>query len=140
MDSLSKTLMLKRTYYQEGTNGVITMDGVLLCYSIELPWRNNKQRISCISEGRYLLTKKVFSKHGEQIAIPHVIGRSAILIHSGNNAMRDLQGCIAPVSTLSGIGRGVASRKALTHLKSVVYAYWDQGYSVYLHIIGHMSI
>ena len=128
------TLVLQRKYGALGTNGSITFDGEHICHTIELPWRNNLQRLSCIPEGRYLLQKKIYSKHGEQIGIPAVLGREAILIHAANDAARELLGCIAPVTTLTGDGRGSESRKALGKLKALVYSLWDMEGEVYLQI------
>lgn len=116
-----ETLVIRRNYGAQGTNGTITYAGAEICHTIELAWRNNLQRLSCISEGRYRLAKQQFYKHGEQIGIPHVLGREAILIHTANDAM----GCIAPVTKLTGEGRGDESRKALEKLKALVYSLWD---------------
>ena len=43
------------------------------------------------------------------------------MIHPANDAKRDLQGCIAPVTYLSGIGKGIYSRDAMQKLLSLVY-------------------
>jgi hypothetical protein len=130
------TLYLRRKYGEKGTNGTITYNGEHICHTIELPWRNNIQRISCIPEGRYKLQKTQYYKHGEQIGIPAVLGREAILIHAANNAMRELHGCIAPVTTLTGEGFGTESRKALDKLKALVYSLWDMEAEIYLVIKG----
>jgi hypothetical protein len=130
------TLVLRRKYGARGTNGTITYRGGYICHTIELPWRDNIQRLSCIPQGRYKLEKRKYNKHGEQIGIPAVLGREAILIHAANDAMRDLLGCIAPVSAHTGEGRGTESRKALDHLKALVYSLWDMGGEVFLLIKG----
>jgi len=127
-------LLLQREYGAKGTNGTITYKGELICHTIELPDRNNIPRISCIPIGQYKLQKRRYPKHGEQIGIPMVLGREAILIHAANNALRELQGCIAPVTTLTGEGTGDYSGKALAKLKALVYSLWDQGAEVYLNI------
>lgn len=127
-------LLLQRKYGAKGTNGTITYKGELICHTIELPDRNNIPRISCIPIGQYKLQKHRYPKHGEQIGIPMVLGREAILIHAANNALRELQGCIAPVTTLTGEGTGDHSGKALAKLKALVYSLWDQGAEVYLNI------
>jgi hypothetical protein len=44
-------LDLLRTYYPKGTNGSLLVNGVGLCHTIELPWKNNEQGVSCIPEG-----------------------------------------------------------------------------------------
>ncbi|WP_293880509.1 MULTISPECIES: DUF5675 family protein [unclassified Sphingobacterium] len=127
-------LLLQRKYGAQGTNGTITYQGEVICHTIELPDRNNIPRISCIPIGQYKLEKRRYPKHGEQIGIPIVLGREAILIHAANNAWKELQGCIAPVTTLTGEGRGDYSGKALAKLKALVYSLWDQGDEVYLNI------
>ena len=127
-------LLLQRTYGAQGTNGTITYQGEVICHTIELPDRNNIPRISCIPIGQYKLEKRRYPKHGEQIGIPIVLGREAILIHAANNASKELQGCIAPVMTLTGEGRGDYSGKALAKLKALVYSLWDMGDEVYLNI------
>ncbi len=127
-------LLLQRKYGAQGTNGTITYQGEEICHTIELPDRNNIPRISCIPIGQYKLEKRCYAKHGEQIGIPIVLGREAILIHAANDALRELQGCIAPVTTLTGEGRGDYSGKALAKLKALVYSLWDMGDEVYLNI------
>ena len=47
--------------------------------------------------------------------------RSLILFHPANNALQELNGCIAPVMKLSGPGLGLMSRKAFAKLKELVY-------------------
>jgi len=128
------TLVLRRKYGAQGTNGSITFRGEHICCTIELPWHNNRPRLSCIPEGRYKLQKRKYAKHGEQIGIPAVLGREAILIHAANDAMKELHGCIAPVTRLTGEGRGTDSRKALAQLKALVYSLWDMGGEVFLQI------
>jgi hypothetical protein len=126
------TLHLQRIYGEQGTNGTISYQGEKICHTIELPWRNNTPRLSCIPLGRYKLVKQKYDRHGEQIGIPNVLGREAILIHTANDAQRQLLGCIAPVTTLTGHGKGTESAKALAKLKALVYSLWDMGGEVYL--------
>lgn len=130
------TLILQRKYGEKGTNGTISYQGENVCHTIELPWRNNLQRLSCIPEGNYKLVKRTYTKHGEQIGIPAVLGREAILIHPANDALKELLGCIAPVTVLTGEGKGNGSGAALAKLKALVYALWDQGGEVYILIRG----
>lgn len=130
--STKQILHLQRTYGAQGTNGTLTYDGELVCHTIELPWRNNLRRLSCIPVGTYKLEKRTYTRHGEQIGIPAVLGREAILIHAANDAQRQLLGCIAPVTKLTAEGCGTESRKALEKLKALVYSLWDTGQDVYL--------
>ncbi|MCS3552359.1 hypothetical protein M2409_000033 [Sphingobacterium sp. JUb21] len=80
------------------------------------------------------MEKRKYTRHGEQIGIPAVLGREAILIHAANDARKELLGCIAPVTALTGEGCGTESKKALAKLKSLVYSLWDMEQEVFLHI------
>ena len=66
-------LSLDRTYYNNGTNGVLQNKGHLFCYTIELPWRENGVRVSCIPEGRYKLAKRYSEKFGWHIQLRHCL-------------------------------------------------------------------
>ena len=125
-------LLLSRSYGKDGTNGKISYQGKLICESIELPWRNNKRNISCIPEGKYLLIKRHHAQHGIQLALSIVPNREAILIHPANFALRELQGCIAPVSKVTGEGQGTYSRIALERLQDLVYPALDAHEKVFL--------
>ncbi|HVY75203.1 MAG TPA: DUF5675 family protein [Puia sp.] len=113
-------LELVRTYFPSGTNGKILTQRRLVCFSIELPWKDNHTGVSCIPEGRYALAKRWSPKFGWHLRLTDVPGRSDILIHPANNAGQELKGCIAPVSSLSGAGIGLRSRSALQALISLV--------------------
>ena len=114
-------LTLTRTYFPDGTNGKLECDGKLICKTIELPWKNNERSVSCIPEGRYILEKRYSLKYKWHIHVTGVQNRSLILFHPANNAMKELNGCIAPVTKLSGPGLGLLSRKAFRKLKDRVY-------------------
>jgi len=133
-------LSLTREYGPTGTNGTLTFRRAFICHTIELPWRDNRQRISCIPEGRYRLVRRQYHRHGEQLGLVNVPRREAILIHAGNDALDDLQGCIAPVSMLTGLGRGIRSRDALQTLKEVVYPLIDQGMKIWLVVKGDHAV
>lgn len=113
-------IYLKRKYYPTGTNGQFFYNGQLICEAIELPWRANKRSISCIPEGRYQLIKRMHTKHGLQIAVVNVPNREGILIHPANFALRELQGCIAPVTKCTTAGEGNYSRIALERLQALI--------------------
>jgi Family of unknown function (DUF5675) len=61
-----------------------------------------------------------------------VKNRSLILIHPANNALQELNGCIAPVMKFSGPGLGLMSRKAFSKLKNLVNSILDKNESVEL--------
>ena len=125
-------LFLTRTYFPEGTNGTLMCEGKLVCHTIELPWKNNEKRVSCIPEGRYFIRKRYSQKFKWHSKVVDVKNRSYILFHPANNALQELNGCIAPVTKLSGPGLGLMSRKAFEKLKTFVYAALDSKESVEL--------
>ena len=88
-----------RTYYESKTLGdmLVFDDKHQLSYScktLELPWRNNKKRASCIPEGVYEVTKRFSPKFKNHFHILDVPNRSYILIHQAN-FVSELLGCIA---------------------------------------------
>lgn len=127
-------LELIRTYFPDGTNGTIFLNGKILCYSIELPWHNNKPRISCVPEGTYELIKRYSPTHKWHLELNKVPNRQLILIHAANDAVKELKGCIAPVSLLTAEGKGSESRKALKILTALVFPVIDQKKQVFLTI------
>jgi hypothetical protein len=145
-------LELIRTYYPRGTNGKIFYSGRLVVYTIELPWKDNRAGVSCIPEGRYELRKRCLArrspatvakasvvegeggspKSGRRLVVMNVPQRSAILIHPANDALLELKGCIAPVSVITGQGKGLRSRVAHGELISLVYGALERRESVFL--------
>jgi hypothetical protein len=114
-------LVLNRTYHTDGTNGALTINNSFQCYTIELPWVDNLPRRSCIPEGRYELKKRYSPKFKDHLLVQGVPGRSLVLLHPANDAVKELKGCIAPVSSLDGAGKGSNSRKAFKKLLQLVY-------------------
>ena len=123
-------LVLTRAYFPEGTNGRLECDGRLICKTIELPWRNNKRGVSCIPEGKYLLKKRYSLKFKWHVEITGVENRSLILIHPANNALKELNGCIAPVTSITGAGQGSRSRDAFNVVRTLVYDALDKNQKV----------
>lgn len=119
-------LVLTRTYFPEGTNGNLEFEGKMICKTIESPWKENQKMISCIPEGKYLLQKRYSEKFKWHIEIMNVSNRSSILFHPANNAIKELNGCIAPVTKISGAGLGLLSRKAFAKLRTIVYKALDE--------------
>ena len=110
------TIELQRWYRDDWTDGLIFIKGILLCRSIELRWANNERNVSCVPEGVYPVAIIQHPKHGECLRVDSVKGRSGILIHVANDAQKELRGCIAPVFSLSGNGKGLYSRLALNYI------------------------
>ena len=125
-------LELSRTYFPDGTNGKLECEGKLICYTIELPWKMNETKVSCIPEGKYFIRKRYSRKLQWHLEVIDVKNRSFILFHPANNALKELNGCIAPVTKLSGPGLGLMSRKAFIKLKNLVYRALDSTEKVLL--------
>lgn len=123
-------LILTRKYFPDGTNGKLECEGKFLCYTIELPWKENEKKISCIPEGEYFLRKRYSRKFAWHLELVAVENRSLILMHPANNALQELNGCIAPITKLSGPGLGLQSRKAFGKLKRLVYGALDSAEKV----------
>ena len=127
-------LELFRSYFPAGTNGQILYQHAPLVHTIELPWKDNLTGVSCIPEGRYRL-EKIYSPRFEwHLLVVGVPGRQDILIHPANDALKELRGCIAPVSTITGPGTGTQSRIALSRLNALVFAALDRKEQSFLNI------
>ncbi len=134
--------LLQRAYFKEGTNGTLfcskkSIGGSkdqFICHTIELPWRNNKRNISCIPEGVYEVETRFSKRFQHHLILKNVADRRFILIHPANNALLDLEGCIAPVTYLHGIGKGVYSKDALQKILSLVYQAKDRKENILLTI------
>ena len=125
-------ISITRTYFPDGTNGILECEGKFICNTIELPWKKNETKVSCIPEGKYFIKKRYSKKFQWHLEVFDVKNRSLILFHPANNALSELNGCIAPVTTLSGPGLGLMSRKAFRSLKTMVYKALDSKESVEL--------
>lgn len=103
-------LQLLRTYdngvQTEGVLYVIDSKGTIIfkCYTLELPYKNNQQRISCIEQGTYQVIKHNSPKFGKCFWLQSVPGRSEILIHRGNYYF-DVLGCILVGDSLIDINK-----------------------------------
>ncbi|MDO6738731.1 DUF5675 family protein [Wenyingzhuangia sp. 2_MG-2023] len=120
-------VILHRTYFKEGTNGALFINNSFLGFAIELPWLNNQRNVSCIPEGTYVLKPRYSQKFNHHLILEKVKNRTLILIHPANDALKELRGCIAPVTCLSGIGKGTSSRNVLNKLVSKCYQAFDRG-------------
>lgn len=127
-------LLLSRQYYAGGTNGSLYVAQKLLCHTIELPWKDNHPSISCIPEGRYAVERRWSPRFGYHLWIRGVPGRSLILMHPANDALEELEGCIAPVSLLRGEGRGSCSKLALSKVLAVLYTAFEKKEIPFLNI------
>jgi hypothetical protein len=125
---------LIRTYFSEGTNGILLFNGAVICSTIELPWNNNAPRISCIPEGKYRLVKRYNPHHKWHFELKDVPGRQLILMHPATDAITELKGCIAPVCVITGMGKGDFSRLAFKKITSLLFPVLQSGSDIFLTI------
>lgn len=78
---------------EEGTFGVLRINGRAWCVTLEPPERGNAENISCIPPGRYECRRVRSPRFGHTFEVADVPGRSHILLHTGN-LVADTQGCV----------------------------------------------
>lgn len=85
---------INREYFPDRTEGVMTCsDNDTVFRTIELPWKNNANDVSCIPEGTYKCAR--YRRKNGQVCwqLLKVPKRTAILVHVANT-VNDLLGCI----------------------------------------------
>lgn len=75
--------LIRLEYGEKETLGVIKHNGKILCYTLELPWKDNQNDISCIPTGIYECKRFSNAKYKNHFQITNVPNRTGILIHSG---------------------------------------------------------
>lgn len=86
-------------------------DGLWMCETLELPWRDNQRGISCIPEGVYECKLAHSPSRGYPVYwLQDVPGRKDVQIHIGNFT-KDIRGCIL-VGTKRGKDSVLVSRVA----------------------------
>lgn len=69
------------------------LDLVFSCVTLELPWEDNQNSISCIRKGTYNVLPRYSNKYNQHYILEYVRDREYILIHHGN-FNTDTRGCI----------------------------------------------
>ena len=103
--------------------------------TLELPWRDNHNEISCIPDGVYPY-RKAWSKNArrEVIWIDDVPGRTNIQMHPGNYT-RQILGCVLPgtgIADIDGDGVPDVTRSGPT-LDKIMAAIPDTGTIRFMH-------
>lgn len=113
-------LLELRRFHSNPTYGLLVV-GSHTFFTLELPWKDNQVRSSCIPVGGYKLSITESPKFGRVIYVHDVPGRSEILFHVGNK-LSDTQGCILVGGALE-IGSEnplTGSKKAFDRLLKIV--------------------
>lgn len=98
---MTRVALIRTRHTDQGTQGVLVLPDGVFCNTLELPWRDNKPKRSCIPCGEYDVKVRRSPKFGLTYEVQDVPGRSYILIHSGNLAgdvakgyLSHVEGCI----------------------------------------------
>ncbi len=84
-----------------GTFGVLRFGAVPFVLTLERPWQDNQQNVSCIPAGRYRCERIRSPKFGWTFEVKNVPNRTHVLFHSGNT-IEDTHGCILVGEEFSG--------------------------------------
>jgi len=87
------------------TQGEMLFKNEIVAYTLEKPWRDNINYISCIPEGTYKCIKHSGDKFKNVWILLDVPGRDTVLLHNGN-FITDTVGCIL-VGENFGIFKGL---------------------------------
>lgn len=92
--------------------------------TLELAWKDNKPRISCIPKGVYICEARKSNKYSDHWWVKDVEGRDMILIHHGN-FYKDIMGCILVGNTYSDINKDghvdvLSSKATMVNLKKLL--------------------
>ena len=90
-----KRIELKRFYRdKDRCLGVWTMDDLEWpLFTLEPSWKENKEDVSCIPVGVYLLKTYRSDEHGNCFEVVNVPNRTLIRVHIGN-WLKDTEGCV----------------------------------------------
>ncbi len=105
-------------------DGIVVDDKKLVCWTLELPYLDNKNNISCIPCNEYKIAPYTSEKYKDVYQVMNVPNRTSILIHTGNY-LKDTQGCILIGSNVKGnrITKEIElleSKKAMEKLKTII--------------------
>ena len=88
----------------DGTFGVLKLNGKCFCLTLELPDRCNQRNISSIPRGDYTCVPVVSPKFGATYQVVNVSSRTGILFHTGNT-IDDSNGCILVGAAFGNLGK-----------------------------------
>lgn len=75
------------------TMGYLIANGQVICYTLELPWKDNLNNISCIPLGTYNGILRYDKTDEWRIQLENVPNRTGVQIHMGNYTTQ-IEGCI----------------------------------------------
>ncbi|WP_188746610.1 DUF5675 family protein [Parapedobacter defluvii] len=113
--------MERKTSASACTMGYLIANGEVLCYTLELPWKDNLNNVSCIPPGTYSGILRYDKADGWRIQLENVPNRTGVQIHMGNYT-REIKGCVL-VGTGANVGNCSVQNSALAYsrLKKAFY-------------------
>jgi hypothetical protein len=106
-----KAELIRQNYTDKQVTGALRIlnGGKVLAtyFTLELAWKNNERKVSCIPKGNYTCVSRNSPKYGRHYHVTNVPNRDLILIHHGNYHT-DILGCI-----LIGKGRADLNKDGL---------------------------
>lgn len=120
---IASHIKIRRIYDTDCTIGMLSF-GSFRCMTLELPWLDNQQDISCYPTGIYQWRKITSPSLGKCIDIINVLDRTYIRMHAGNFT-RQIRGCTLIGEYVKDIdGDGIPdvanSRRTLSKLMSLL--------------------
>lgn len=86
----------------QGTFGTLILNHIPFVVTLEDPWKDNQQFISCIPTGYYLCVRVKSPKFGDTFEVINVPNRTHILFHGGN-LIDNTEGCILVAESFENI-------------------------------------
>ena len=138
--NITWTLSRDRYDGKEGVVGILKNGSKFLAYTLELEWRDNQRRRSCIPKGTYEIAYRDFggyyNRYNERfddhkkgvLELQNVKDRSDILIHIGNRP-KDTLGCILVGSEAD------TNKKAYIEVYTAAKKVLDAGKKLYIKIV-----
>lgn len=124
-----ETLILSREYHDTHTFGRLQCDKIETpIHTLELPWVDNKNDISCIPEGTYFCKRHKSPSNGDCYELQNVPGRKYVQIHVGNK-LENTIGCILPgLSAIMYKGAPFVTSSGVTMTK--LFAFYTDGFNL----------
>ena len=110
--------LLRIAENEHGTFGVMIYNNQPICCTLEEPWRNNQNEISCIPLGTYQCKPHSGPKKKNVWILEGVPNRTGILIHTGNT-IENTEGCILVGRQFTPFGV-ILSQMALDDIKKLL--------------------
>lgn len=92
-----KAELIRQEFNDKQVTGLLRIlngEEVIVSFAtLELAWKNNQRKVSCIPIGTYTCVARVSPKYGRHFHVTNVPNRDLILIHHGN-FHTDILGCI----------------------------------------------